>query len=72
MNVYLYYNFLSGRTSSQQRNQCHEENDDGCVDEVNVEQSCSKLIRRESDSLIRQSNNFTKRYYKIILPLFYS
>ncbi|XP_027189231.1 myb family transcription factor MOF1-like isoform X1 [Cicer arietinum] len=50
-----------GRTSSQQRNQCHEENDDGCVDEVNVEQSCSKLMRRESDSLIGQSNNFTKR-----------
>ncbi|KAK7343351.1 hypothetical protein VNO77_12016 [Canavalia gladiata] len=53
-----------GRTPSQHRNQCFEEHDDGCVDEVNdvgAEYSCSKPIRRESDSFFGYSNFPTKR-----------
>ncbi|XP_061364749.1 putative Myb family transcription factor At1g14600 [Gastrolobium bilobum] len=53
-----------GRTSSQHRNQSFEEHDDGCVDEVNdvgVQYSCSKLTRRESDSLLGYSDFSPKR-----------
>lgn len=51
-----------GRTSSQHRNQCLEEHDDGCVDEVNDVNVEYSLMRRESDSsFIGHSNNFSKR-----------
>ncbi|KAK7280566.1 hypothetical protein RJT34_25630 [Clitoria ternatea] len=53
-----------GRTGSQHRNQSFEEHDDGCVDEVNdvgVEYSCSKPMRRESDSFFGHSNFPLKR-----------
>ncbi|KAL5053500.1 hypothetical protein RYX36_034182 [Vicia faba] len=52
---------VAGRTSSQHRNQCFEEHDDGCVDEMN-EHSCSKLMREESDSFLGNSNIFSKRW----------
>jgi hypothetical protein len=53
---------FSGRTSSQHRNQCLEEHDDGCVDEVNDVNVEHSLMRRESDSsFIGHSNNFSKR-----------
>lgn len=50
-----------GRTSSQHRNQCLEEHDDGCVDEVN-DVNVEHSLRRDSDSsFIGHSNNFSKR-----------
>ncbi|KAJ1436290.1 SANT/Myb domain [Sesbania bispinosa] len=59
-----------GRTSShcQHRNQSFEEHDDGCVDEVNdvgTQYSCSKPIRKESDSFFCYSNNVSSKRARI-------
>ncbi|CAK8574171.1 unnamed protein product [Lathyrus sativus] len=54
------YRSMRGEMGRQGRNQCFEEHDDGCVDEVN-EHSCSKLMREESDSFLGNSNIFSKR-----------
>nr|QSD99702.1 MYB family transcription factor [Melilotus albus] len=50
-------------TSSQHKNQCLEEHDDGCVDEVNDVGVEHSALRRESDSSFigHSNNNFSKR-----------
>ncbi|XP_058776620.1 uncharacterized protein LOC131650940 [Vicia villosa] len=49
------------RTSSQHRNQCFEEYDDGYVDEMNEHSYSKQLMREESDSFLGNSNIFSKR-----------